>query len=443
MRKYFGTDGVRGAFGQAPITVDFAVKMGNALAQVLNARQDTRPVIIGQDTRGSSDSLKYALVSGLAAGGVHAINLGVVPTPVLAYMTKQHNGAAGVMISASHNKHSDNGIKVFSAEGMKLSDAMERALEEAIDADFYYAQNGDFGQLSNQINQVDDYIEYCLKQFYSKVNYGGKVLVDCAHGASYRVADRVLSELGVNYEMIASQPNGKNINADCGAVALKMLAQKVVESGAALGIAFDGDGDRIMLVDEKGATIDGDQIIYLMAKHPNIVGASKGYVGTVMTNLVFEKSFKNLGTEFARAKVGDRYVMEQLTTKGWSIGGEASGHIINLHYNTTGDGLMAALQMLAIFSQDNRKVSEITSMTKMPQIMINVPLKSKLDGDDMSLLFDDVVYAEKSLGDRGRVVLRPSGTEPVLRVMVEADEHTLAEQYVDYLVGKVKEKLGC
>lgn len=443
MRKYFGTDGVRGAFGQAPITVDFAIKMGNALAQVLNARQDVRPVIIGQDTRGSSDSLKYALVSGLAAAGVHAINLGVVPTPVLAYMTKHHNGAAGVMISASHNKHSDNGIKVFSAEGMKLSDAMEKALEEAIDAEFYYAQNGDFGQLSNQINQVDDYIEYCLKQFYSKVNYGGKVLVDCAHGASYRVADRVFSELGINYEMIASQPNGKNINADCGAVALKMLAQKVVECGADLGIAFDGDGDRIMLVDEKGATIDGDQIIYLMAKHPNIVGASKGYVGTVMTNLVFEKSFKNLEAEFVRAKVGDRYVMEQLTTRGWHIGGEASGHIINLHYNTTGDGLMAALQMLAIFSQDTRKVSEITSITKMPQIMINVPLKSKLDGDDMSLLFDDVVHAEKSLGDRGRVVLRPSGTEPVLRVMVEADEYALAEQYVNYLVEKVKEKLGC
>lgn len=443
MRKYFGTDGVRGAFGKAPITVDFALKMGNALAQVILMAQDKRPVVIAQDTRGSSDALKYAFVAGLTAAGTHVINLGVVPTPVLAYMTKYHNAAAGVMISASHNKYTDNGIKVFSAEGKKLLDATEMALEDVIDADFYYAQDGEYGQLSTQINQIDAYIEYCLKQFYSKVNYSGKVLVDCAHGASYRVADRVLSELGINYEMIASAPNGKNINAECGAVSLGVLAKRVVESGADLGIAFDGDGDRVMLVDEKGQTIDGDQIIYLMAQHPNIVGASEGYVGTVMTNLVFEKSFKALDVAFARAKVGDRYVMEQLSAKGWFIGGEASGHIINLHYNSTGDGLMAALQMLAIFSHDQRKVSEITHVEKMPQMMINVPLKSKLDGDDMSLLFDDVVYAEKAMGERGRVVLRPSGTEPVLRVMVEADEYSLAQQYVDYLVNKVKEKLGC
>ncbi|WP_151192847.1 phosphoglucosamine mutase [Cysteiniphilum sp. JM-1] len=439
-RKYFGTDGVRGKVGVNPITPEFAMKMGNAVGQALREKRLPLVVVIGQDTRRSSDMLKAGFIAGITAVGVNVINLGMVPTPVVAFMVPIFKAGAGVVLSASHNPFYDNGIKLFSSEGHKLPDDVEYQIEHYIDEEFYYQPEGEFGEIYSQINEVKPYIKHCLTSFADQINLSDKkIIVDCANGALFRVAKEVFSRLNLNTVNIASNPDGLNINENCGAVHLEALKTAVINQNADLGIAFDGDGDRIMLVDETGCVVDGDDILLALAKHNENI---PGVVGTVMTNLAIEQEFSKLNLPFKRAKVGDRYVMELLLENDWALGGESSGHIIDLRYNSTGDGLMAALQILALLTKTNKPLSMLADSQKMPQLMINVPLTKKLDANDMSLLIEDVSFVEKTLGDHGRVVLRPSGTEPVLRVMVEAKTVDLTKKWVDYLVEKVKEKLN-
>ncbi|WHN65142.1 phosphoglucosamine mutase [Cysteiniphilum sp. QT6929] len=439
-RKYFGTDGVRGKVGVNPITPEFAMKMGNAVGQALREKRLPLVVVIGQDTRRSSDMLKAGFIAGITAVGVNVINLGMVPTPVVAFMVPIFKAGAGVVLSASHNPFYDNGIKLFSSEGHKLPDDVEYQIERYIDEEFYYQPEGEFGEIYSQINEVKPYIKHCLTSFADQINLSDKkIIVDCANGALFRVAKEVFSRLNLNTVNIASNPDGLNINENCGAVHLDALKTAVINQNADLGIAFDGDGDRIMLVDETGCVVDGDDILLALAKYNENI---PGVVGTVMTNLAIEQEFSKLNLPFKRAKVGDRYVMELLLENNWALGGESSGHIIDLRYNSTGDGLMAALQILALLTKTNKPLSMLADSQKMPQLMINVPLTKKLDANDMSLLIEDVSFVEKTLGDDGRVVLRPSGTEPVLRVMVEAKTVDLTKKWVDYLVEKVKEKLN-
>ncbi len=439
-RKYFGTDGVRGKVGVNPITPEFAMKMGNAVGQALREKGLPLVVVIGQDTRRSSDMLKAGFIAGITAVGVNVINLGMVPTPVVAFMVPIFKAGAGVVLSASHNPFYDNGIKLFSPEGHKLPDDVEYQIERYIDEEFYYQPEGEFGEIYSQINEVEPYIKHCLASFADQIDLSDKkIIVDCANGALFRVAKEVFSRLNLNTVNIASSPDGLNINENCGAVHLDALKTAVINQNADLGIAFDGDGDRIMLVDETGCVVDGDDILLALAKYNENI---PGVVGTVMTNLAIEQEFLKLHLPFKRAKVGDRYVMELLLENNWTLGGESSGHIIDLRYNSTGDGLTAALQILALLTKVNKPLSTLISSQKMPQLMVNVPLTKKLDANDMSLLIEDVSFVEKTLGSDGRVVLRPSGTEPVLRVMVEAKTVDLTKKWVDYLVEKVKEKLN-
>lgn len=439
-RKYFGTDGVRGKVGVNPITPEFTMKMGNAVGQALREKGLPLVVVMGQDTRRSSDMLKAGFIAGITAVGVNVINLGMVPTPVVAFMVPIFKAGAGVVLSASHNPFYDNGIKLFSPEGHKLPDDVEYQIERYIDEGFYYQPEGEFGEIYSQINEVEPYIKHCLTSFADQIDLSDKkIIVDCANGALFRVTKEVFSRLNLNVVDIASNPDGLNINENCGAVHLDALKTAVINQNADLGIAFDGDGDRIMLIDETGCVVDGDDILLALAKYNENI---PGVVGTVMTNLAIEQEFSKLNLPFKRAKVGDRYVMELLLENNWTLGGESSGHIIDLRYNSTGDGLTAALQILALLTKVNKPLSTLMSSQKMPQLMINVPLTKKLDANDMSLLIEDVSFVEKTLGSDGRVVLRPSGTEPVLRVMVEAKTVDLTKKWVDYLVEKVKEKLN-
>ena len=443
MRKYFGTDGVRGFVGQFPITAEFAQKLGNAVGQIVSGYTESHnTVVIGQDTRSSSDFLKYSLVSGLTAAGVNVIDLGVVPTPIVAFMTIQKEAAAGFVITASHNKFTDNGIKLFSSTGHKLRDEVELAIEDKIDEPFFYNKECRFGTYVQVIDPLAEYIADCKEKFAGIVNYKGKVVVDCANGAGSKGLENLLAEFGINAISIASEPNGLNINEKCGATHTNNISKAVLEHGADIGISLDGDGDRIMLVDEKGQEIDGDAILYILSQYNAVSGGTNGVVGTVMTNAAYENEYKRLNIPFVRAKVGDRYVMEQLANNNYKLGGESSGHIINLNHGTTGDGLLTALQLLAVLSQDNKPVSEFQSgFELMKQTMINVPLTSKVSADELSTLITDVTDVEKRLGDNGRVLLRPSGTEPVLRVMVEATDKAIATKEAEYLVEKVKQKL--
>ena len=441
-RKYFGTDGVRARVGTFPMTVDFALKLGNATGQVLVGNDKSQTIVLGQDTRNSCDMLKAAFVAGVTAAGMDVINLGIVPTPVVAFMVRALKASAGVVLSASHNPHQDNGIKLFSDEGEKLPDHIEWEIESYIEKAFCYQPEAKFGQIISRIDEIQPYIEHCLKHFSSKIHFTGKkVILDCANGATFRLAARVFERLGVPCQAIASVPNGENINQDCGAVHLATLIKAVKSERADLGIAFDGDGDRLMLVDEKGRVVNGDEMLYILSQYPEISGHSDGVVGTVMSNLAIEQAFAEKGVQFERAKVGDRYVMSLLKKNQWSLGGEASGHIINLNYNSSGDGLITALQILSILSRTQRPLSALAVIKKMPQVMINVLLSRKIDAADMSLLIEDVSFAEKQLSESGRVVLRPSGTEAVLRVMVEADTSEKAQKWAEFLVEKVKEKL--
>lgn len=422
-KKYFGTDGVRGEVGQFPITPDFVLKLGYAAGQVL-VQHDTgqKPtVLIGKDTRISGYMLEAALVAGFTAAGVNVIQTGPLPTPGVAYLTRALRLSAGVMISASHNAYSDNGIKFFAEGGVKLSDEVELEIEAKIDEEMKTQPSARLGR-ARRINGADDrYIEFCKSTFPTHSDLRGlKLVVDAANGAAYSVAPKVFHELGAQVVSIGNEPNGYNINEKCGATHTKTLQAAVLQNEADYGIALDGDGDRLMMVDKNGQVYDGDSLIYVIAKARAGEGVNiGGVVGTVMTNMAMENALKEQGVDFCRAKVGDRYVLEQLNRRGWLVGGEASGHILCMDKHNTGDGIISALQVLAALQTLNQDLAAVCAdWQPYPQTMINVRIGKGQNWQEASKTV--LAEVEKELEGKGRVVLRASGTEPVVRVMVEA-----------------------
>ena len=430
-RKYFGTDGIRGQVGQAPITPDFVLRLGYAAGRVLAAkavRAGDRPaVVIGKDTRVSGYMFEAALESGLAAAGVDVMLVGPMPTPAVAYLARVLRAAAGVVISASHNPYQDNGIKFFSGRGLKLPDEVELEIESHIDQPMGCVESSALGK-ARRIDDADGrYIEFCKSTFPAELDLRGlKIVVDCAHGAAYHIAPRLLSELGATVVAIGIEPNGLNINDGVGATHPQTLAAAVKAHNADLGIALDGDADRLVMADANGRIYDGDELLYLIVKERQARGTVKGVAGTLMTNLAFEQAMARLGIPFARAKVGDRYVLELLHEKDWLYGGENSGHILCLDCHSTGDGLISGLQVLAALKQCGKTLAEAgADLVLFPQVLTNVRLHDKRFWESSAALMDAVRAAEASLDGKGRVLLRPSGTEPVLRVMVEGEDQRL------------------
>ncbi|PWI35397.1 phosphoglucosamine mutase [Vibrio albus] len=428
-RRYFGTDGVRGKVGQFPITPDFVLKLGWAAGRVL-AQQGTKQVIIGKDPRISGYMLESALEAGLAAAGLKATLTGPMPTPAIAYLTQTFRAEAGIVISASHNPFYDNGIKFFSSEGTKLPDEVELAIEAELEKELQCVDSAELGKAMRLNDAAGRYIEFCKGTFPNKLHLSGlKIVVDCANGATYHIAPAVFSELGADVVAMGVEPNGININAEVGATDVRALQKRVVDEQADLGLAFDGDGDRLIMVDHEGNKVDGDQIAYMIARDALRRGELKGgVVGTLMSNLGMENGLKNLGIPFERAAVGDRYVMEKLLEKGWTIGAENSGHIILLDKVTTGDAIVAALQVLASVVGSGLSLKELSQgMTLYPQVLENV----RFSGDSNPLEAEEVLSAVKAveakLGDKGRVLLRKSGTEPLIRVMVEGEDADLVK----------------
>ncbi|MBY6225150.1 phosphoglucosamine mutase [Ferrimonas balearica] len=422
-RKYFGTDGVRGLVGQYPITPDFALKLGYAAGQVM-AAEGTREVIIGKDTRISGYLLESAMESGLIAAGVNVALTGPLPTPAIAYLAQTFRADAGVVISASHNPYHDNGIKFFSNNGTKLTDANELAIEAALDQPMGCVDSANLGKVRRIHDAAGRYIEFCKSTFEHGASLQGlNIVLDCAHGATYHIAPAVFRELGAEITVIGDKPNGTNINDHCGATHLDALVDKVLTIGADMGIAFDGDGDRVMMVDHTGAVVDGDEILYIVARHWQATGQMEGgVVGTLMANLGLELALKALDIPFARSKVGDRYVVEMLNEKGWMLGGENSGHILSLKHHSTGDGIIAALQVLNALRYLDQSLADARSgMTKLPQVLINVRFSGNSAPLEHETVLAEVAAVEAEMGDKGRVLLRKSGTEPLIRVMVEGD----------------------
>ena len=439
-RKYFGTDGIRGEVGQFPITPDFVMKLGCAFGRAL-VKADaghTPTVIIGKDTRISGYMLETALVAGFTAAGVSVVQTGPLPTPGIAYLTRALRLDGGVMISASHNAFSDNGIKFFAEGGVKLSDEMELAIEAELDKEMQTLPSRQLGRAKRISGADDRYIEFCKSTFPANMNLRGlKLVVDTANGAGYHTAPKAFHELGAEVISIGSEPNGYNINDKIGATYPKTLQAAVLQHDADYGIALDGDGDRLMMVDKNGVVYDGDKLIYVIAKAHAAQGlAFGGVVGTVMSNLAMEKALRARGIEFARAKVGDRYVLEQLFQRQWLIGGEASGHILCLDKHNTGDGTISALQVLASLKILNQNLHEAIDWQPYPQTMINVRIEKGQDWQTASQAALQAV--EQELGERGRVVLRASGTEPVVRVMVEAESAILAEKGAERIAQAIR-----
>ena len=440
-KKYFGTDGVRGEVGQFPITPEFVLKLGYAAGRVLVHHDGKgRPtVLIGKDTRISGYMLEAALVAGFTAAGVNVIQTGPLPTPGVAYLTRALRLAAGVMISASHNAYADNGIKFFAAGGVKLSDKIELEIEAELEKEMRTKPSSELGR-ARRISGADDrYIEFCKSTFPGQFDLRGlKLVVDTANGAGYSVAPKVFHELGAEVVSIGDEPNGYNINNKVGATYTKTLQAAVLQNDANYGIALDGDGDRLMMVDKNGVVYDGDKLIYVIAKARAAQGlAFGGVVGTVMSNLGMEKALAARGIAFARAKVGDRYVLEQLHERSWLIGGEASGHIVCLDKHNTGDGTISALQVLAALRELGQDLKTAVDWQPYPQTMINVRIQKGQDWQSASQAA--LVQAEQELGDRGRIVLRASGTEPVVRVMVEADSAMIAEQCAQRIAQSIQQ----
>lgn len=423
-RRYFGTDGVRGLVGQYPITAEFVMKLGYAAGRVL-AAQGTKKVLVGKDTRISGYMLESALEAGFSAAGIDIGLLGPMPTPGIAYLTKTFRAEAGIVISASHNPFYDNGIKFFSQNGEKLPDAVELAIEAELDKEMGCVESACLGKATRIDDAAGRYIEFCKSNFPSQYSLKKfKIVVDCAHGATYHIAPNVFRELGAEVIEIGTAPNGTNINDGCGATSMDAISKAVVEHKADLGIALDGDGDRLMMVDHTGYVLDGDECVYVIAANDLQNGSMRGgVVGTLMSNMGLEIALADMGIPFARSKVGDRYVMEMLNKNGWQLGAENSGHVINLKHTSTGDGIIAALNVLtAVCSSDNTLHELRQGMTKLPQVLVNV----RFAGDSDPLSAQSVVSAVHSVNEklsgRGRVLLRKSGTEPLIRVMVEGPE---------------------
>ncbi|OUS28498.1 phosphoglucosamine mutase [Gammaproteobacteria bacterium 45_16_T64] len=436
-KKYFGTDGIRGTVGQSPITPEFMLKLGWAAGKVFSEQGNTR-MLIGKDTRISGYMFESSLEAGLVAAGVDVLMLGPMPTPAIAYLARTFRSCAGIVISASHNPFHDNGIKFFSGKGQKLDDEMEAAIEALIDQPMDMVPSAKLGKTRRVEDARGRYIEFCKGTIDRSVSFEDlTIVVDCANGATYKMAPDVLSELGAKVVPIGVEPNGLNINLDCGSTSLGALRRKVLEIGADLGVAFDGDGDRLMMVDHAGEVVDGDELIYIIAKnHHENGGINGGVVGTLMTNYGFELAMKDMGVEFLRANVGDRYVMELLKERGWFIGGESSGHILCLDKTSTGDGIVSALQVLSALVESGKSLFELKKgMSKLPQTMINVRLPQKMDVIASERVAASVAEVEAVLEGRGRVLLRASGTEPLIRVMVEGDVPeevgALAQQIAD------------
>lgn len=424
-RKYFGTDGVRGRVGLFPITPDFAVKLGLAAGKVLGKKKGGK-VIIGKDTRLSGYMLEAALESGFSAGGMSPVMLGPMPTPAVAHLTRAFRADLGVVISASHNPYFDNGIKFFSGQGTKLPDEIELEIEKYLDQDsIELAAASDFGRAYRQEDAQGRYIEYCKSTFASQFSLEGlKIVLDCANGATYHIAPSVFRELGAEVITIGDAPNGININDEVGSTHPQALVAKVLATKADLGIAFDGDGDRVLMCDRHGVLRDGDNLLYIIAKDTQKRNRlNGGVVGTLMTNLGLELALKRENIDFCRAKVGDRYVMEQLLERNWKLGGENSGHIISLHHATTGDGIVSALQVLKACMYEGKDIEELSEgLVMFPQELINVRLTAGIDITTDELVMKEVKAVEKELGSTGRVLLRKSGTEPLVRVMVEGED---------------------
>ncbi len=435
MRKYFGTDGVRGTVGQSPMTPEFVLRLGYGAGKVLSGQGKNPAVLIGKDTRISGYMIESALEAGFTAAGIDVHMCGPMPTPAVAYLTRALRLTAGVVISASHNPYPDNGIKFFSGDGFKLPDATEAAIEAAMEQPMGCNAASNLGKVWRVDDAPGRYIEFCKSTFPTQLDLKGlKLVVDCANGAAYHVAPHVFHELGADVVSISVKPDGFNINEK------KNLSSEVQSQNADLGIAFDGDADRLLMVDAAGRSYDGDQLLYVIARHRAAKSrAVSGVVGTLMTNFAFEKAMAKLGIGFARAKVGDRYVLELLREKGWQLGGENSGHVICLDKHTTGDGIVSALQVLEAMRESGRSLAELTAeLVMVPQIMINVAVPRGFDWKSHPSIQQASKAAEQALNGKGRVLLRPSGTEPVLRVMVEGEPREAIESAAKSIADAVK-----
>ncbi|MFW5443030.1 MAG: phosphoglucosamine mutase [Methylococcaceae bacterium] len=443
-KKYFGTDGIRGEVGKHPITADFMLKLGWATGRVF-AEEGHGFVLIGKDTRISGYMFEAALEAGLAAAGVDTQLLGPMPTPGIAYLTQTLRAKAGIVISASHNSYYDNGIKFFSVEGTKLPDELEHKIEKYIDSPMTTVESSKLGRANRLRDGAGRYIEFCKSTVPTRLDFRGlRIVIDCAHGATYHIAPHVFTEVGAEVVTIGAEPDGLNINEECGATKPELLMEKVIEFRADLGIALDGDGDRLIMVDHKGEVVDGDELIFIIAKAKQQLGELKGnlVVGTLMSNLGMEVALKGLGIKLLRANVGDRYVMEMLAKNNAVLGGEGSGHIICLDKTTTGDGIVAALQVLAQVQLSGKTLHELKSdMTKYPQVLKNVRINKKVNIDEVDSIQKAVRAIEKKMGEKGRVLLRASGTEPLIRVMVEGENLDEVTRYANQLVEDVKKAI--
>jgi phosphoglucosamine mutase len=440
-KKYFGTDGIRGEVGGKIMTAEFALKLGRAAGKVLGQLSPSNTIIIGKDTRISGYMFEAALEAGLSSAGVNCLLLGPMPTPAIAWMTSSMHASAGIVISASHNPYYDNGIKFFNQFGEKLSDEQELAIEKELDKEFTTVASEHLGKAKRIDDAAGRYIEFCKGVFPRQQSLAGlKIVVDCANGATYHIAPQVFSELGADVTVVGNKPDGLNINEDCGSTEPQILQEKVLETGADLGIALDGDGDRVLMVDHYGEVIDGDQLIFIVAKHlhrnKKLTG---GVVGTLMTNQAMEVGLAELGIDFKRANVGDRYVHQVLKQNDWHLGGESSGHILNLELATTGDGIVSALMVLVVMKNEGKNLKQLAAeMPLYPQVLINITI----DEAKSIALHDDVTnhakQIDKLLGSKGRTLIRASGTQPMLRVMVESQDPNLAQKYANELKNTVE-----
>jgi phosphoglucosamine mutase len=443
-KQYFGTDGIRGRVGELPITPDFMLKLGWACGRVFagiaGSGEEHSTVIIGKDTRVSGYMFESALEAGLVAAGVDVRLLGPMPTPAVALMTRSHRAQAGIVISASHNPYYDNGIKFFNAEGHKLDDAVELAIEQELAQTLETVDSAAIGKVIRVVDAAGRYIEYCKSTVPDQFSLRGvKMVVDCAHGATYHIAPSVFTELGAEVLAIGVEPDGFNINEGVGSTDTAALAAEVIASGADLGVALDGDGDRVIFVDHRGEVVDGDELLFIIACHRG----SAGVVGTQMSNLGMELGLKERGIEFVRARVGDRHVIAMMQQQAWDLGGESSGHIICADHATTGDGIVAALQVLvALHSAGVDLASLKAGMVKFPQHMINVSFAGRVDLPGIPGLAEAVAETESQLGERGRVLLRPSGTEPLVRVMIEGEDAAQVTELCGKLAARVEELLS-
>ncbi|MDG9928425.1 MULTISPECIES: phosphoglucosamine mutase [Pseudomonas] len=440
-RKYFGTDGIRGHVGQFPITPEFILKLGWAAGMAFRKQGKCR-ILIGKDTRISGYLFESALESGLLAAGADVMLLGPMPTPAIAYLTRTFQAEAGIVISASHNPHHDNGFKFFSGLGTKLPDEIELMIEELLDQPMTVVESEQLGKVTRINDAAGRYIEFCKSSVPNHTSFAGiKVVLDCAHGATYKVAPSVFRELGAQVSVISAQPNGLNINDACGSTHVEALQAEVLAQQADLGIAFDGDGDRVLMVDHTGAVVDGDELLYIIARDLHERGKLQGgVVGTLMSNLGLELALGELGIPFVRAKVGDRYVMAELQGRGWQLGGENSGHLVCCQHTTTGDAIIAALQVLMALKRSDKTLAEARlALRKCPQVLINVRFSGDVDPVSHVAVQDACSHVTERMAGRGRVLLRKSGTEPLVRVMVEGDDEAQVRGYAEELAKVVAE----